>query len=221
MNVEPVIIPIPPTEQPRSHKQVAMQRAYARMALRECARRCDAPLDGWLKDDRDVPMPNEGFFWSISHKQRYAVAVIAEEPVGIDVELIAPRPRELHDALASCDEWERIGDRSWGSFFRLWTAKEAVLKANGLGIGAFDRCRLAEVVDDRHLVLAMPERKWHVEQFEHDGHLTSVTCGSAPVEWRVFDVGDAGLNGRGTPSRIRAYIRQKCGHRFETGATHG
>ncbi len=193
MNVEPVIIPIPPTKQPRSPKQVSMQRAYARMALRECARRCDAPLDGWLKDDRDVPMPNEGFFWSISHKQRYAVAVIAEEPVGIDVELIAPRSRELHDALASGDEWERIGDRSWRSFFRMWTAKEAVLKANGLGIGAFDRCRLTEVVDDRHLALAMLERKWHVEQFEHDGHLFAVTAPTAPLSWLVIKRGDCDL----------------------------
>lgn len=193
MNVEPVIIPIPLTEHPRSPEQVALQRAYARRALRECALHCDAPLGGWVKDDRDVPMPNHGFFWSISHKQRYAAAVIAKEPVGIDVELIAPRARELHDALASDDEWERMGNRSWRSFFRLWTAKEAVLKANGLGIGAFDRCRLTEVVDDRHLALAMPERKWHVEQFEHDDHLFAVTASAAALSWRVIKRADCNL----------------------------
>jgi 4'-phosphopantetheinyl transferase len=192
MNVELVIIAIPPTEQPRSAEQVSMQRAYARMALRDCARRSGAPLEGWLKDDRDVPMPNEGYYWSISHKQRYAVAVIAKELVGIDVELIAPRTRELHDALASGDEWERLGDRSWSSFFRLWTAKEAVLKANGLGIGSFDRCRLTEVLDDRHLVLAMPVRTWHVEQFEHDGHLFAVTAPTAPLSWHVLQRGEVG-----------------------------
>ena len=190
MIVEPVIIPIPPTEHPRSPEQVSLQRAHARMALRQCALRCNAPTSGWVKDDRDVPMPNQGFFWSISHKQRYAAAVIAQEPVGIDVELIAPRPRELHDALASGEEWERMGDRSWRSFFGLWTAKEAVLKANGLGIGAFNRCQLTEVVDDRHLVLTMPDRTWHVEQFEHDGHLFAVTTPAAALSWRVLKRGD-------------------------------
>ena len=86
-----------------------------------------------------------------------------------------------------------MSDRSWRSFFRLWTAKEAVLKANGLGIGAFDRCRLTEVVDDRHLVMAMPERNWHVEQFEHDGHLISVTAPAAALSWRVLRRGDCTL----------------------------
>jgi 4'-phosphopantetheinyl transferase len=189
IKVEPVIISIPSTEHPRSAEQVSMQRAYARDALRECARRCYAPLEGWVKDARDVPMPNEGFYWSISHKQRYAVAVIAQEPVGVDVELIAPRPRDLHDTLATSDEWVCMGDRSWRSFFRLWTAKEAVLKANGLGIGAFDRCRLTGVVDDRHLALSMPERSWQVEQFSHDGHLFAVTTSVAVQSWHVLERG--------------------------------
>ena len=78
-----------------------------------------------------MPLPNAGYHWSVSHKQQWAAAVIADGPVGIDVEHITARPRELHDRLAGPAEWDVLGDRSWASFYLLWTAKEAARKALG------------------------------------------------------------------------------------------
>lgn len=186
MTLHPVIVAIPQVAPPRSPRQVREQRECARMALRCCANRCGAPDDGWAKDANDVPLPNRGFFWSVSHKRQWAVAVIADRPVGIDIEHIAPRPRELHDALAVTEEWLILGDRSWHSFFRLWTAKEAVLKANGVGIAEFLHCRLVELCDEHHMVLEHGGKLSRIEHFHHSDHLAAVTSDSTDVNWRVL-----------------------------------
>jgi 4'-phosphopantetheinyl transferase len=110
-----------------------------------------------------------------------------DRPVGIDIEHVVPRERELHSALAGGAEWELMGDRSWRSFFRLWTAKEATLKANGTGISGLSACRLVEVRDEDHLALDYGGRTWHIEHFYHAGHIAAVTCGREGVKWSVLD----------------------------------
>lgn len=187
MNLRPVILAVPQDAGPRSPAQVEQQRACARLALRHCASLCGAPLDGWRQDTADVPLPNEGYFWSVSHKRHWVAAVVADAPVGIDIEHIAPRPRKLHDALADDAEWELMGDRSWLSFFRLWTAKEAVLKAAGTGIAGLAACRLVGVDRERRLTLDYEGRRSRIEHFYHTDHVTAVTCDQARAEWCVLD----------------------------------
>ncbi|MBU0717367.1 MAG: 4'-phosphopantetheinyl transferase superfamily protein [Planctomycetes bacterium] len=171
-----------------------MQRACARIALRESARKCGAPEDGWVKNADDVPQPQGGLHWSIAHKRHWAVAVIADQPVGIDIECIEPRRDDAFDALAGSDEWGIIGERSWLAFFRLWTAKEAVLKANGAGIAEFDACLLVKADDSHHLTLNYQSQEWSVEHYYHAGHVAAVTCSGETVNWLVVeDIADEGI----------------------------
>jgi len=187
MILEPVLVAIPPGPDPRTRQQVKRQSAYARAALRECAARCGAPLDGWVKDADEVPLPQEGYYWSVSHKRHWAAAVIANRPVGIDIERISLRPAAVLEALACSDEWAMIGDRSARSFARLWTAKEAVLKAKGVGIAGFSACRLVALPDDRHVTLSFEGRDWLVEHYYHADHVAAVTREDYDVRWRVLD----------------------------------
>jgi len=187
MNIlTPVIAPVPQDAPYRSPRSVQRQREAARYALTDCAKRCGAPLDGWTQDRDDRPVPNEGYHWSISHGRGLAAAVVADEPVGIDVEEIQPRDRDLSEALATDAEWVIVGDRSWDSFFRVWTAKEATLKANGAGIAELLDCRLASIEGDRQMTLVYGGRTWRVEQYFHENHVAAVTCGDANVEWFVL-----------------------------------
>ncbi len=72
---------------------------------------------------------------SVAHDRRFAVAVAARHPVGVDVEATAPRlervsrllvnPREM--PLLSSEPSRRLLDLA-----RLWTLKEAACKALGL-----------------------------------------------------------------------------------------
>lgn len=190
MNLHPVLVAIPECEVGRSPGQVRRQREAARRALAICTGQCGAPRDGWIKDQREVPLPNAGWYWSVSHKRQWACAVIADQPVGIDIERIEPRPRRLHTMLADSKEWDIVGDASWHSFFRLWTAKEAVLKSAGTGVAGFSDCRLVESPDDRRMTLVYKGRQRRIEHAYHDGHVAAVTSDAGTVHWHV-KAGDA------------------------------
>ena len=185
MRLQPVLLPIPTLFATRSAPQVRLQREWARKALQRCAELCNAPTTGWTKNEFEVPQPNEGWYWSISHKRKWAVAVISDQPVGIDIESINPRRQPLHAYLAGDREWEVMGDRSWHSFFRLWTAKEACLKAHGVGIAHLLSCRLTALLDDQHLVLDYEGRSWPIEQFYHDNHIVAVTTEPNSTHWHI------------------------------------
>ena len=110
--------------------------------------------------------------------------------MGIDIEHVHPRRGDLFEAVGNDEEWGLLGDRSWHSFFRLFTAKEATLKANGVGIGHLSACRLVEVMDDRHVLTKYDGRDWRIEHFEHDGHIAAVTYAEAGIAWDVVSLGE-------------------------------
>lgn len=181
-----IVMPVPIVDSIRSPRQVSQARACARLALRESARRCGAPVEGWLKNADNVPLPQDGFHWSVSHKRHFVAAVVSDKPVGIDVEHVQPRRSTLSGALARSVEWVTMGDRSWPSFFRLWTAKEAALKAVGTGISALMDCRLLEVLDQYNMRLLFQGREWLIEHFYHSDHLFAVTSYGHAVRWCVL-----------------------------------
>ena len=184
--LSPVVHSIPEGDSLRGAERVALQRRTARHALLHAAELCGAPTDGWEQDANRVPLPNDGWYWSISHKPLMACAVIADGPVGIDIEHIKPRGREdLWDRLADAGEWQVAGERSWEMFFRLWTAKEATLKANSRGIGGFGECRIAAVPDGTHVECEYEGQQWRIKQYYHAGHIAAVTAGAHDVRWHV------------------------------------
>ena len=188
-DLRPVVHPIPESTSFRGAERVALQRRTARAALLRAAKLSGAPGDGWEQDANRVPLPNAGWYWSISHKPLLAGAVVSDAPVGIDIEHIKPRGREdLWDRLADADEWNVAGERSWEMFFRLWTAKEATLKANSRGIGGFEECKIVAVPDDTHIECDYNGAPWQIEQFYHAEHIAAVTAGEHDVCWQVVEL---------------------------------
>lgn len=89
--------------------------------------------------------------FSLSHSRGAAVCALHDRPVGVDVEQLRPAPGRLAKGME--DE----------AFFRLWTAKEATVKRQGLGIGALLRrmepsplCRCVEGALDGYIVTVCP-----------------------------------------------------------------
>ncbi len=189
MTLRPVLITIHEASDLSVPQKVARQRQVARRALSMCAVQCGGPEGPWEQDANRVPLPNDGWYWSISHKPLMAVAVISDAPVGIDIEHIKPRGREdLWDRLANAGEWKVAGERSWEMFFRLWTAKEAMLKANSRGIGGFEECRIVAVPDRTRVECEYRGTPWKIQQFYHAEHIAAVTAGSLDVQWQVGEL---------------------------------
>jgi len=186
MILQPTLIPIPEDETLTGPQRVARQRAYARAALDECARRCGAGTREWTKNANGVPQPTDGHHWSISHKPLWVAAAIADRPVGIDIEHLKPRRTNLFDQVGTADDWSVVGEPSWPGFFRIWTAKEAVLKANGVGIGKLSVCRVVAALGERGLTLEYEGQAWQVEHFIHADHIAAITANEDAVIWHVL-----------------------------------
>lgn len=89
--------------------------------------------------------------FNLSHSHSAAVCALHNRPVGIDVEKLRPAPKRLAAGMA--DE----------AFFRLWTAREATIKRQGLGIGSLLKpmapdplCRCAEGLLEGYIVTVCP-----------------------------------------------------------------
>ncbi|MFQ5489821.1 MAG: 4'-phosphopantetheinyl transferase family protein [Phycisphaerae bacterium] len=186
MTLHAVLMPVPGgPDLPRNQRRDA-QRQTARRAVDESARLSGHQPRPWPQNAARAPVPVDGIFWSLSHKPAWTAGVVADGPVGIDIEAIVPRANQLLFAkVAKPDEWALIGQTDWDNFFRLWTAKEAALKANGLGIGHLGECRLIDAPDPSHVTIHLADRDWPIEQFFHQGHVAAVTAGSHDVAWTV------------------------------------
>jgi len=196
VTLRPVILRVPQTAGESPPQRVQRQRETARAALAKCAELVGAPAAGWTLDDRGAPLPSAGYTWSISHKKDWAVAVIAREPVGIDVERIEDRRDHLLEAVASAEEWTLAGERRWPTFFRIWTAKEAVLKSRGMGIGELDDCRILHAPRGEPWKLRFADGHAFVQHFEFDQHVAAVaTPAVMKIDWTVI----------AEPNRAREY----------------
>jgi len=166
-----------------ARERVAALSRLARRAVFVSAERFGARLGALEKDVDGVPQPSNGFFWSVTHKPRYVGGVIAPGPVGIDIERLKPRSVSLIRKIASDREWALAEDKSALRFFRYWTAKEAVLKAEGVGLSGLSRCRITAVPDDQSLMVRFDGRKWLVTQLKFNGHIAAVTASAEAAEW--------------------------------------
>jgi len=158
----------------------------AREAVKLSAKKSGVSTPDLPQDENGVPLPVDGIYWSISHKPKYVAAVVSRNRVGIDVEEIKPRTESLFPYLASDREWE-LADRSWSTFFRYWTAKEAALKAVGIGIGGLKTCRVASVPDQNHIVLDYKGLIFLIEHLWYDNHIVSIVKDDNRIEWVILD----------------------------------
>ena len=102
-------------------------------------------------------------YFSISHCKAGIAVAIDDQPVGIDIETIRHANEDLVER--TMNEKERVGmdDRT---FTRLWTQKEAIVKAEGTGIYSFEQ--LQTILDNGH---------WTLDTFEKDNYIYSIAYG--------------------------------------------
>ncbi|MBQ9991422.1 MAG: 4'-phosphopantetheinyl transferase superfamily protein [Lachnospiraceae bacterium] len=81
----------------------------------------------------------ESFFFNLSHSGDYAACVVADFPVGVDIQQFRPIQKGLAKRFFQPQEAEHIhkhtGKNKEELFFRYWSAKESYSKLIGEGLG--------------------------------------------------------------------------------------
>ena len=170
----PVIMAVPNTVKELTPKaRVKFLSQQARRALEISAKKSQVPLGKLAQDERNAPLPFDGTYWSLTHKTEYVGGVIAPYPVGIDIEKVCSRTQALFQKTAAEAEWS-LADKTFETFFRYWTAKEAVLKAAGIGLSAISKCRVVGVPDERHLDIEYDTDTYRIQHHYFKDHIASM-----------------------------------------------
>jgi 4'-phosphopantetheinyl transferase len=105
--------------------------------------------------------------FSLSHCRSMAVLAVAHgQPVGVDVEdvrPVEPGVADMHFSAIELSHLKRLHGDAWLSgFYRCWTRKEAILKAEGVGLSrALDSFDVGLLPDQPPLLLGTRERFSH------------------------------------------------------------
>lgn len=120
------------------------------------------------KKGRPYSPNNQDLSFSLSHSGgSYVLAFAVRKKIGVDIERI--RPFQTADRLV--DTYFSVSERTWferqaaterdGAFFKLWTRKEAYLKALGVGLShPLDSFNVVSGPDGRFLVTPLPDEPW-------------------------------------------------------------
>ncbi len=127
--------------------------------------------------------------FNLSHSGEWAVCVLAHSPVGVDIQQL-----RNEDTRALAARYFTTAERVWmellptaeqqTAFFRLWAAKESVLKAQGEGLR-----RLCSVPITGGDVLC-PPAPWRLREYPMDGYVLTV-CGTEPFAETVSVISSA------------------------------
>ncbi len=182
--IYPEILEVPQSKlRLKGREKVRFLSEFARVALKRSAERLGVELPALEKEESGAPIPAEGIHWSISHKSGCVAAVAAPVAAGIDIEKIRPVKEGLAERIADPDEWRLFAGEGISDFFRCWTAKEAVLKAAGVGIAGLSECRIVSVQSPERLSIMFESVSWTVRFHVFSGHLAALAVNGIGVCW--------------------------------------
>ncbi len=127
------------------------------------------------KPELSEPLPAQSIAFNVAHSRDLAMYAFARDVrVGVDVEWLRPMPQALNIArrFFTADEAQLLHESSdpGNAFLRMWTRKEAVIKAVGTG-------------------LAMPLDEFDVSSAGDSGVWRTVRVPAQPdIDWAVRDV---------------------------------
>jgi len=128
-------------------------------------------LRDWKYNEHGKPYWDNGPYFSISHCKEGIAVAIDDQPIGIDIEAIRHADEDLIARTMNEKERSLIANHqspieSARAFTRLWTQKEAIVKAQGVGIMSFEQ--LQSIIDNRTS---------NIESFEKEKYIYSIAYG--------------------------------------------
>ena len=119
-------------------------------------------------NEHGKPFLPDGPHFSISHCREGIAVAVDDQPIGIDIEGIRRVDQDFVARVMNKEEQELIGSAIEPArmFTRLWTRKEAIVKAQGVGIFSFEQ--LQEVLSSS---------AYKVETVEKEKYIYSIAYG--------------------------------------------
>ena len=129
-------------------------------------------------------LADSNLMFNISHSQGYALfAFVKGREIGVDIEKISDKPYlELAERFFSKQEFGLLSDlplnQQKTGFFRLWTRKEAYIKAIGEGLSHSLDTFSMNIDEKAEFLDSNLAKKWHIESIslEDDGYCGSWVC---------------------------------------------
>ena len=160
----------------------------ARVALKRLARqldlveknRPDRTIETLGPDDVRPCLAEGGIYCSVSHRARLVVAVAHRRPIGVDLETVSGKAMRTRHLFMSPREEALVSLSGLGperAATRVWTIKEAAVKA--LGLHLFQAFREIEVVrvGEEEGVMRFQGKTYPARHAEGNGYMiTLITC---------------------------------------------
>ena len=125
--------------------------------------------------------PNlDGKYFNISHSGGYTVLAVADSEVGVDIERIRDSySQKTAERCFTPKELEWLNERGdIESFFRLWAAKESIMKALGLGLKLRPRSFCTLPFDSSPHIIH--DRTWYLFTQIYDAHVLCAATENTP-----------------------------------------
>lgn len=147
-------------------RQAVAAYLLLRKALREMYGIYDAPVFEYDANGKPSIQGHPEIFFNLSHCRKAVACVVADSPVGIDVEETCRFSDSIARYTLDDEEYESVvkSDNPSQSFIRLWTMKEALLKYTGEGLRR----------DIKTVLRLSPANKVEFLTELHDGYVVSV-----------------------------------------------
>ncbi len=126
------------------------------------------------------------FICSVSHDKRFAIAVTAEAPIGVDVEQVSDRIHGTQKYFMHQNERTLASESAMGSIqasLRIWSIKESVSKAFGSGLtDAWKRTEVTQVglASSRITIDGQPHSAFHGTIEDHIFTIVKLQMGTVP-----------------------------------------
>lgn len=119
------------------------------------------------------------FHFNLSHSHGLVVLATASFDVGIDIEHIVPIDLRHYNNVLTANELKSIADtgNSTREFYRLWTRKEALLKAQGTGL-----CERMNLIDTTLAVVDFKGKSYHWSEIVLSDHYICHLASERPIE---------------------------------------
>lgn len=118
--------------------------------------------------------------FNVSHSGAYSTLVVSDDPVGVDIEQISGSNLYLANSIYTKDELEWMNEDALKRFHVLWTLKESVMKATGLGF-ALEMSNFSAIPLINNEGIMVEEKRWF-SNFDSNEEYAYSICMRKPIE---------------------------------------